>query len=166
MYKIAYNGYVEINDNYPVTAVTPGLIYFVAPNIQNVPVILLNSWCNGGTQVVQFVDPDGYGPVIIPSQEQFGILVVNFTSNASINLTGNQQLWGTIQMTDTTPNLSGAVNVVFPYMISGYKRTVINSTAQTLTFEGTHGTGVAVAAGKTSTIRCDGFNWLRVTADV
>jgi len=42
---------------------------------------------------------------------------------------------------------------------------VTNNTAQTVTFIGATGTGVAVATTKSAWIRCDGTNYIRMTAD-
>lgn len=42
---------------------------------------------------------------------------------------------------------------------------VTNNTAQTVTFIGASGTGVAVATTKSAIIRCDGTNYIRITAD-
>jgi hypothetical protein len=42
---------------------------------------------------------------------------------------------------------------------------VTNNTAQTVTFIGATGTGVAVATTKSARIRCDGTNYIRMSAD-
>jgi hypothetical protein len=167
LYKLGNCGYIELNDQY--TIVNPGasgIIHFTNPMANNVPITVYNPFNEQG-HVVPLVDPDGYGPVIIPMQEQFGSLVVNVSSGdgydtGSIILNGDQQLWGMVQVTDTNTLLTGSVNVVFPYLIAGYKRTVINSTAQILTFIGTHGTGVPVPSGATAVIFCNGTNWIQI----
>jgi hypothetical protein len=182
LYKIGNCGYVELNDNYTLlNGTASGVIEFVGPMYDNrVPVIVYDVYNKQGPlgsyfadNTIPLVSPDGYGPAltIVPSQEQTGLLTINVTfgdgyNTGSILLYFYHQLWGTIQITDTNTLLTGATNVKFPYMIAGYKRTVINNTAQTLTFEGTSGTGIAVGASKTAIIRCDGVNWVRVTQDV
>lgn len=53
------------------------------------------------------------------------------------------------------PLTDGAEWVVFNNTTGGFAVTIIGAT----------GTGIAIAAGKTAIVRCDGTNVLRVTAD-
>lgn len=163
LYKIGNCGYVEIDDIFSLlTGTNPGIITFTSPLTNNVPIILTNRYNEQGN-VVPVLNPDGYGPIIIPFQEQFGKLAVNFSSNANLNLTGDQQLYGIVNITDSGPVLTGPVEVIFPYLTAGYKRIVINSTAQTLTFIGTAGSGVSVPPNASATIFCSGTNWTQVS---
>lgn len=62
--------------------------------------------------------------------------------------------------------LTATRNVVLP-LVKGLAYDVVNLTTggQALQFIGASGTGVAVANAKAARIRCDGANWLRITAD-
>jgi hypothetical protein len=163
LYKIGNCGYVELDDIYSIlTGTNLGIITFTSPLTNNVPIILKNRYNEQGN-TVPVINPDGYGPVIIPTQEQFGMVTVNFGSNANFSLAGDQQLFGIVKMTDTSPVLTGPVNVIFPYLTAGYKRIVINNTAQTLTFVGTSGTGVAIPSSASGTIFCNGTNWIQIS---
>lgn len=67
---------------------------------------------------------------------------------------------------ESTGALTAGRNVILP-AIDGAEWVCVNSTTGgfAVTFK-TGGTGIAVAAGKTAILRCDGTNILRVTADV
>lgn len=56
-------------------------------------------------------------------------------------------------------------NAVVP-LVDGAEFVVYNGcTGQAIKIIGATGTGIDIAVGKTAIVRCDGTNWLRVTAD-
>ncbi len=90
-----------------------------------------------------------------------GYLAINFSSDADLTLSTSgsfprQWQYGFIRLNDTGPVLTTGRNVVVPALA---KRTVFwNNTAQELTIKTSGGTGVAIAAGETSEVQCDGTN--------
>jgi hypothetical protein len=88
----------------------------------------------------------------------------NFSSDANYATTILEYSGGMLVVTDTGPVLSTGRDVT----LANIEKTwiVVNSTAQTLTFKGASGTGIAVATSKTATIFWDGANMRRATADV
>ena len=102
------------------------------------------------------------------SQSDAYLLTHNMTSNADYTLsvvtTPEEWEYSTIKITDTGVVLTGAKNIIVPLNKKSY--IFINTTAQALTLKTSTGTGIAVAAGKTAILLCDGTNVARVTADV
>lgn len=87
---------------------------------------------------------------------------VTMPSDANYTLTMAQAKASIIEVSGSP---STGRNIVLP-LADGMMRTVGNKTAQTLTFIGATGTGVAVATTKVAQIYCDGTNWLRAGPDV
>ena len=81
------------------------------------------------------------------------------TSNASYTLLATEQLANIIEITDTTPILTGSVNIVLPIW-DGAQRTVYNNTLQSLIFIATSGSGVIVPPNTQASIYCNGTNWV------
>jgi len=90
-----------------------------------------------------------------------GRLVHNFSSDADYTLVTtegtNEDLYNVIELTDTGVVLTTGRNVIAPLRNQRY--IVINSTAQTLTFKGSTGSGVAIGAGVTVHLACDGTDY-------
>ena len=89
-----------------------------------------------------------------------GYIAINFASDADYTLStaSDPEEWqyGVINMTDTGVVLTTGRNVIVPDNERVYN--VINSTAQTLTFKTSGGTGIAVTAGNAGQLYCDGTN--------
>lgn len=87
----------------------------------------------------------------------------NMASDADYTLTAAQNKYLRIIITDTTPVLTVARNII---VSSTFQRRflVLNSTTRTLTFKTLAGTGIAVAAGQTADLLCDGTNVISATA--
>lgn len=96
-----------------------------------------------------------------------GLLTHDMASDADYTLgtssTPAEWQYGTIEITDTGTNLTTGRNIIVPDNAKVY--IFVNSTAQTLTLKTSAGSGVAVAAGTTAILRCDGTDVVRVTAD-
>jgi hypothetical protein len=86
-------------------------------------------------------------------------------TDADTTLTTAQAQSGDIIVIDTGTYTAGR-NVILP-TVKGLQFTVFNNQggAFAATFKTASGTGVAVAQTKTAIIRCDGTNYVRVTAD-
>jgi len=98
-----------------------------------------------------------------------GQLVHDMTSDADYTLatTGTPPYeWqrACVKITDTGTVLTAARNIVVPDAAKPY--IFINATGQPLTVKTAAGSGVAVAAGATALLYCDGTDVVRVTADV
>jgi hypothetical protein len=75
----------------------------------------------------------------------------------------------------TLPALTGIVKVtgsvisvtrsLFASLTAGAVVILSNQEGHSVTFIGATGTGVTVATTKSAILRCDGTNWIRVTAD-
>lgn len=96
-----------------------------------------------------------------------GILVHEMAADADYTLstatTPQEWQYAAIKITDTPTTLTTGRNIIVPVNKKFY--IFINATAQTLTVKTAAGTGIAVAAGKTAILLCDGTNVVRVTAD-
>lgn len=74
-----------------------------------------------------------FGPVYVQTQEMGGIQSINAAvSGAPINVTTNEFLWGTIQITDRESLLTAPTTIVLPTAIVGYVRNILNATSQPL----------------------------------
>lgn len=93
----------------------------------------------------------------------FGVLTKNFSSDANLTLSGAEAAHPYLIMTDTGVVLTTGRNVVLP-LTAGAVYYVTNSTAQTLTFKGSSGTGIAVATTKRRIVACDGTNIVALTS--
>jgi hypothetical protein len=84
-------------------------------------------------------------------------------ADADTTLTSAQYSCRTL---DITGILTAGRNVVVP-LVDGAEWIACNSSTGgfSLTFIGASGTGIAVAAGKSAIVRCDGTDILRVTPD-
>lgn len=80
----------------------------------------------------------------------------NMASDADYTLTASQAQKAIIEITDTGPVLTGAVNIIVPDDARVW--IVDNSTAQILTFKTLAGSGVAIAAGVKTTVYSNGTN--------
>jgi len=88
----------------------------------------------------------------------------NMATDADYTLAGNEIDAAIMIITDTGVVLTTGRNIVVggdPLVF-----VVVNSTAQTITFKTSAGTGIAIATVKTAILRCDGTDVLRITADV
>ena len=70
---------------------------------------------------------------------------------------------GTTEITDTGTLRTAGRNIKAPTNERVYN--FVNQTAQPLTLKTAFGTGIAVAAGMTAILRCDGAKVVRVTPD-
>ena len=85
----------------------------------------------------------------------------NFTTDADYTLTDEQNLRLRYVLTDTSPVLTTARNVIVNDV---QKRFLVqNDTLQTLTFKTSGGTGVSVDAGQSADLYCDGTNVISAT---
>jgi hypothetical protein len=86
-------------------------------------------------------------------------------TDADVTLTDAQAQSGDI-ITLITGTYTAGRNVILP-TVKGLQFTVANLQlgAFAATFKTAAGTGIAVAQNKTAIIRCDGTNYVRVTAD-
>lgn len=78
------------------------------------------------------------------------------TADSDYTLTADQNLYGRINITDTVVTLTTSRNIILDTSIRSF--IAVNSTAQDLTFKTSAGTGVAVLAGASQTLYCDGTN--------
>lgn len=78
----------------------------------------------------------------------------DMASDADYTLSTAQNAYGRIEITDTGVLLTAARNIVTDNNIREFR--AINSTAQTLTFKTSAGTGVALLAGAEQKLYCDG----------
>ncbi len=94
-----------------------------------------------------------------------GRLARSFASDANITLTYAEALCEILEFTSAV-SLTATRDVVLPLAVKQY--TVFNNTtgSQSLQFIGASGSGVTVAAGMRAIIYADGFNIVRVTADL
>lgn len=85
-------------------------------------------------------------------------------SDANTTLTAAQFVNRVLRFTGT---LSAGRDIVLP-LTAGAVYVVINGTTGgfALTAKGSSGSGIAVGAGKTAMVMCDGTNVIRLTADV
>lgn len=86
----------------------------------------------------------------------------NFTSDADMTMLLPYYSSAIVRITNGS--LTIGRNVIMPSIRKEY--TVINATAQTLTFKAATGTGIAIATGKTAKLFWNGTNMIRLTADV
>ena len=91
-------------------------------------------------------------------------------STLSIASTGDDTTLTAQQAADATVidiTLTAAKSIIFPSAVEGKIVIVHNKTAAThaVTVKVTGQTGVAIAATKTAILRCDGTDFVRVTAD-
>ncbi len=160
LYQLGNCGDVDIADDWTLLGVSvPGVIKFTSP-FSDGSIVTVHVPYNEQSHAVPIVDPAGPGPVVVLPREMFGRRVKNFAADADMLLTGDDELFSLLDITDSAVHLTTARNVKFPFLTDGYRRMVVNRTAQSLTFKGLTGTGVTVAAGGTALIRCDGTNWL------
>jgi len=80
----------------------------------------------------------------------------NLASDADYTLTAVQEQYGRIKITDTGMLLTTTRSIICSKAIRQY--TVLNSTAQSLSFKTAAGTGVTVGSGVTADVYCDGTN--------
>lgn len=115
----------------------------------------LTEWTDGQTQ------PE------VPVNESFNvidsIITATFThemasdADYTLGTTGSKPYewqYSKIKITDSPVTLSGPVNIIVPALERPY--TFQNDTAQTLTLKTPSGSGIAVEAGLTARLRCDG----------
>lgn len=113
----------------------------------------------------------------VPVNEAFDLIdscmsdqnTINFSSDADLTLStagAAPQQWQylSVKITDTGVVLTTGRNVIFPTNKKLYL--AINSTAQTLTFKTSAGTGVALSTSTTQLLYCDGTNVIAVAAAV
>lgn len=156
-------GSISINCDLVVAATTsPSVFSFLGSTLS--PVICSPSSYVASLPSIPWIDGYNVGSLIIPQQSAQS-KTNNFTTDADFTLAEHDFFYGTLIMTDSAVHLSTGRNVILPYVFKDYTRTVINLTAQILTFKAATGTGVAIGASKTAIIRSDGTNWIRVTAD-
>lgn len=88
----------------------------------------------------------------------------NMTVNADYTLTARENLKTRIRITDTSPVLTTSRNII----VDTVPRLIIahNATLQTLTFKTSSGTGIAVLAGTTKILYCDGTNVIQDSYDI
>ncbi len=86
-------------------------------------------------------------------------ITYNITVDSDYTLTGDQNLYGRINITDTGVILTTARNIIVDNV---EKNSFIfqNSTAQDLTVKTSAGTGILVSSGETKVLRNDGTNVL------
>jgi hypothetical protein len=83
-------------------------------------------------------------------------------TDASYTVTGEEY---NHRILDISGTLTGPQNVILPHRnIREY--VVNNNTGQTLTLKTVNGTGIAIPTVNSATVRCDGTDILRVTANV
>lgn len=94
-----------------------------------------------------------------------GHAAVSMTSDANRTLTAVEARCACLVVTSTV-SLTVTRDVTLP-LVKGLAYDVINSTtgAQSLQFLAASGTGITVSNAKAARIRCDGTNWIRITAD-
>jgi hypothetical protein len=145
------------------------LFSFFNTSTNTTPVIFSGFNSNGN----DIVDGNNPGPVILPQQEGFGLHTLDISAlppDGSFGADGysikiNDFLWSNIDITDTSHLLAADGTIVLPTYQFNYTRTFYNNTLFPLTFQGTSGSGVQIAAGKTALVRCNGTGWVRVTPD-
>lgn len=134
--------------------VTPGWFFFTPKNGWR---MLIDD-----EGLLVFYDGTGWRP-------EFGSTVAlsayNMVADADYTLLKVRSSYPVVEITDTGVVLTTGRNIIMP--TEGNRLwTVVNSTAQILTFKTSAGTGIAVGIGATAMIRGDGTDILRVTADV
>lgn len=93
----------------------------------------------------------------------YGRAAVVFPSDANYTTSATERECRTLSVTGT---ISATRNVVLD-LTDGAEHVVYNGTTGGFSIQviGATGTGITIANGKTAIVRCDGTNWLRVTAD-
>ena len=88
----------------------------------------------------------------------------NIASDANYTLTGDQNLRNYVAITDTGVVLTAGRSVI----VNDLERVLYfsNQTAQILTLKTAAGTGIAVAAGETRMLRCDGTDVLGIDVSI
>lgn len=89
-------------------------------------------------------------------------LTHNMTSDTDYTLSADENKDGRIVVTDTGVLLTLGRNIIVATVQRSFF--VLNSTAQTLTFKTSTGTGIAVAVGDTAQLVCDGTNIVNTRA--
>lgn len=86
-----------------------------------------------------------------------------FSSDANLTASTAERECGVLSVTGA---ITATRNVVMD-LTKGAQKTVYNGTSggQSIQIIGASGTGITIANAKTAIVRCDGTNWLRVTAD-
>ena len=87
----------------------------------------------------------------------------DMTSDADYNLTSTENLKGRVIITDTGVVLTTGQNIVVANTARFFL--VLNSTAQTLTFKTAAGAGIAVLAGESAVLLCDGTDVINAMSD-
>lgn len=95
-----------------------------------------------------------------------GRLSKSVAGAVDVTLTANESTQ--YQTYEFTGAITANINVIFASLVDGLRIDVNNLTtgAFTLTVKGPTGTGVVVGSSKTAVLRCNGTNFVRVTADV
>ena len=101
-------------------------------------------------------NPDWWGEAILQTDLIANTLTHNMTADADYTFTASENRYGRAVITDSGVLLTAARNII----VSTTQREffVLNSTAQTLTFKTLSGTGIAVIAGASQRLYCDGTN--------
>jgi len=87
-----------------------------------------------------------------------------FAFPTDANYTATVEQYQCLTLSITAGVISAGRSIILP-LIAEAEYWVTNNTAQTVTFIGATGTGVAVATTKSARIRCDGTNYIRMSAD-
>lgn len=137
----AYNQYIEYAANELVID-SSGYLYrsLVASNLNNTPAD----------------NPLKWGDPILQTNLTANTLTHDMASDADYTLSTAENRYGRVIITDTGVVLTTGRNII----ISTTERMffVQNDTAQTLTFKTAAGTGIAIPAGLTRILACDGTN--------
>lgn len=151
------------------TIFSSGAPLFTFPNNTDIPTVAQTNpvsfqGCNFNN--VDTIDGYNPGPVLIPSQEYFGLHAFPFTSAATAQtLPINDFLWGSITFTDAGSLLTGDTTITTPN-VAGYFRNFFNGTQQTLFFATATSFGtLSVAAGANQRAVCLGGagGWVTVS---
>ena len=117
---------------------------------------LYRSLASANTNNTPADNPDKWGDATSIANLSANTLTHNMTSDADYTLSTAENLYGRVIITDTNPFLSTGRNIV----VSATERLFIaqNDTLQTLTLKTAAGTGVAILAGSSVELQCDGTN--------